>query len=125
MKKLTIWQPPSPRAASPPPGAARRSTRFFAMSRHGFIPGSSAHDGVRTALFAGLLQSRRRLGRMVAMHKGDHPHDYDYLGRPGPARYAATRRKTFTLGVAGPVGSGRPRWSSGSARTSGPRSTSR
>jgi urease accessory protein len=81
------------------------------MSRHGFIPGSSAHDGVRTALFAGLPRSRRRLGRMVAMHKGDHPHehphDYDYLGRPGPARYAATRRKTFTLGVAGPVGSGK------------------
>jgi urease accessory protein len=48
---------------------------------------------------------------LAARHKGDHPHDhphdFDYMGRPGPARYAATRRKTFTLGVAGPVGSGK------------------
>ncbi len=81
------------------------------MSRNGFIPDSSAREGVGDVLFAGPRQSRHRLGRLVAMHKGDHPHehsqDFDYLGRPGPARYAATRRKTFTLGVAGPVGSGK------------------
>jgi urease accessory protein len=36
-----------------------------------------------------------------------HPHEHDYLGGPGPARYAGPRRKTFVLGVAGPVGSGK------------------
>jgi urease accessory protein len=43
------------------------------------------------------------------LHKGDHPHDHghDYAGAPGPARFAGPRRKTFTLGVAGPVGSGK------------------
>ncbi len=44
-------------------------------------------------------------------HKGnqphEHPHDADYLGAPGPARFAGPRRKTFTLGIAGPVGSGK------------------
>ena len=29
------------------------------------------------------------------------------MGRPGPARYAGPSRKVFTLGVAGPVGSGK------------------
>ncbi|MDR3621200.1 MAG: urease accessory protein UreG [Paludisphaera borealis] len=29
------------------------------------------------------------------------------MGRPGPARYAGPTRKVFTLGVAGPVGSGK------------------
>lgn len=33
--------------------------------------------------------------------------DADYLGGSGPARYAGTKRKVFTLGVAGPVGSGK------------------
>ena len=80
------------------------------MSRHGFIPGFSALDGVRT-LFAGLRRAGvdwgawSRCTREIIPH--EHPHDFDYLGRPGPARYAATRRKTFTLGVAGPVGSGK------------------
>jgi urease accessory protein len=81
------------------------------MSRHGSIPGFSARDGIRDVLFAGGGMGRQMSGRPVARHKGDHPHehphDYDYMGRPGPARYAATRRKTFTLGVAGPVGSGK------------------
>ena len=46
----------------------------------------------------------------VAFHniKGDaHHHDHDYQGQPGQARYAGSRRKTFTLGIAGPVGSGK------------------
>ena len=32
---------------------------------------------------------------------------HDYMGGPGPARYAGAKRKVFTLGVAGPVGSGK------------------
>lgn len=44
-----------------------------------------------------------------AFHKEGHghSHDHDYHGNTGPARYAGPRRKTFTLGVAGPVGSGK------------------
>jgi len=37
----------------------------------------------------------------------DHSHSHDYMGAPGPARYAGSRRTVFTLGVAGPVGSGK------------------
>jgi urease accessory protein len=51
---------------------------------------------------------RRRLWQGVAFHKGhSHDHDNDYKGGPGPARYAGPKRKVFTLGVAGPVGSGK------------------
>ncbi len=49
---------------------------------------------------------RRRLGLGVAFHK-DHDHPHDHMGRPGPARYAGPSRQVFTLGVAGPVGSGK------------------
>ncbi len=45
-----------------------------------------------------------RWGRVF--HK-DHDHSHDHKGRPGPARYAGPSRKVFTLGVAGPVGSGK------------------
>jgi urease accessory protein len=41
----------------------------------------------------------------VAFHNDPHPHDHQ--GRPGPARYAGPTRQVFTLGVAGPVGSGK------------------
>ncbi|MBX7103573.1 MAG: urease accessory protein UreG [Gemmataceae bacterium] len=41
-----------------------------------------------------------------AFHK-DHDHPSGYGGQPGPARYAGPKRKVFTLGVAGPVGSGK------------------
>ncbi len=41
----------------------------------------------------------------VAFHDTGHPHDH--AGAPGPARFAGPRRKVFTLGVAGPVGSGK------------------
>jgi urease accessory protein len=40
-------------------------------------------------------------------HDHDHDHSHDYMGGPGPARYAGTKRRVFTLGVAGPVGSGK------------------
>lgn len=49
---------------------------------------------------------RRRFGPLAVAHK-DHGHDADHLGRPGPARYAGPSRNVFTLGVAGPVGSGK------------------
>jgi urease accessory protein len=71
----------------------------------------SAPDAAGDILFSSARAHRPAFRPLVARHKGDHPHDhphdYDYMGRPGPARYAATRRKTFTLGVAGPVGSGK------------------
>jgi urease accessory protein len=49
----------------------------------------------------------RRVARWgVAFHK-DHEHPHDHMGRPGPARYAGPSRKVYTIGVAGPVGSGK------------------
>ena len=53
---------------------------------------------------------RRRSCFGVRFHnvKGEpHHHGHDYTGQPGTARYAGSRRKTFTLGIAGPVGSGK------------------
>lgn len=55
------------------------------------------------------LRSRRPLGCRVAFHRdpaGD-AHAHDYHGVAGPARYAGAQRGVFTLGVAGPVGSGK------------------
>ena len=49
---------------------------------------------------------RRRARWGPAFHK-DHEHPHDHMGRPGPARYAGPSRTVFTLGVAGPVGSGK------------------
>lgn len=41
-------------------------------------------------------------------HKDPDPsHNHDYMGKPGSARYAGSSRTVFTLGVAGPVGSGK------------------
>ena len=52
-------------------------------------------------------RQRRRAPRWgVAFHK-DHDHPHDHMGRPGPARYAGPSRKVYTIGVAGPVGSGK------------------
>lgn len=44
----------------------------------------------------------RRWG--VAYHRDP---GHDHMGRPGPARYAGPSRRVFTLGIAGPVGSGK------------------
>src|SRR4051794_14804093 len=77
------------------------------MSKLAYIPACFDHDDSEVVLGARRWRSRRSIQSLAACHKGDHAHDYDYMGRPGPARYAATRRKTFTLGVAGPVGSGK------------------
>jgi urease accessory protein len=66
-------------------------------------PGSAAVDG-----FGGGL--RRRFHPLVACHKGGHDHGHGHAGTGAEAaapRYAGPTRKTFTLGVAGPVGSGK------------------
>lgn len=48
---------------------------------------------------------RRRLSRLGIVFHKDHEHDY--MGGAGPARYAGSKRRVFTIGVAGPVGSGK------------------
>ncbi len=50
--------------------------------------------------------ARRKQSRRngVRFHNDDN---HDYLGGSGPPRYAGGKRKVFTLGVAGPVGSGK------------------
>jgi urease accessory protein len=50
---------------------------------------------------------RRRSFRWGVVYHKDHEHPHDHMGRPGPARYAGTSRRVFTMGVAGPVGSGK------------------
>ncbi len=47
---------------------------------------------------------RRRWGLGVRFHKDP---GHDHMGRPGPARYAGPSRGVFTVGIAGPVGSGK------------------
>ncbi len=49
---------------------------------------------------------RRRPCWGAAFHN-DHNRSHDHLGRPGPARYAGPSRAVYTIGVAGPVGSGK------------------
>jgi len=66
------------------------------MSKPDSIPDSSGPE-----------RTRRAFRPPVAFHKGGHDHSHDHSGAPGPARFAGPRRKTFTLGVAGPVGSGK------------------
>ncbi len=50
-----------------------------------------------------------RSAARVAFHRdpAGHDHTHAYRGEPGPARYAGSKRRVFTLGVAGPVGSGK------------------
>lgn len=69
------------------------------MNRLNFIPDSS---GPENLLGRSLHRSRKPLN---PGHKGHEEHTY--MGTSGPARFAGSRRKTFTLGVAGPVGSGK------------------
>ncbi|MFO0851505.1 MAG: urease accessory protein UreG [Gemmataceae bacterium] len=71
------------------------------MNKLGFTPECSAPDS-RAGRF-------RRRAPGVAFHKveGGHDHTHDYMGGAGPARYAGAKRRVFTLGVCGPVGSGK------------------
>lgn len=77
------------------------------MNKPGFTPACSDRDPWLDPV-ANRARPRRRSGLrpLLAFHKGEH-HEHDYGGTPGPARFAGPRRKTFTLGVAGPVGSGK------------------
>jgi urease accessory protein len=43
----------------------------------------------------------------IAWHNTGQPHDHDFQSGPGRPRYAGPRRRVFTLGIAGPVGSGK------------------
>ena len=76
------------------------------MSKLGSMPGCSALDRWTDALGRIERPCRRQPVFGVVFHK-DHDHPSDHMGRPGPARYAGPTRKVFTLGVAGPVGSGK------------------
>jgi urease accessory protein len=76
------------------------------MSKLAFTHECFAHDPLLDAT-GWLMRTHRRRPRWgVAFHK-DHDHPHDYMGRPGPARYAGSNRTVYTLGVAGPVGSGK------------------
>ena len=65
------------------------------MIRHDFMPGCSGPE-----------QARRRRQRVPGVAFHDDPM-FDYMGGAGRARYAGTKRSVFTLGVCGPVGSGK------------------
>jgi urease accessory protein len=76
------------------------------MSKRVFMHECFGHDRWFDPL-SYLARHPRRIARWgVAFHK-DHDHPHDHMGRPGPARYAGPSRKVYTIGVAGPVGSGK------------------
>lgn len=52
-------------------------------------------------------RSRIRLRGVYHNDPNNPNHTHDYTGTPGPARYAGPKRQVFTLGIAGPVGSGK------------------
>ena len=52
-------------------------------------------------------EPRRRCWTGIFRHREGHDHAHDHLGGHGPPRFAGPRRKVFTLGIAGPVGSGK------------------
>jgi urease accessory protein len=76
------------------------------MSKLDCMLGCSGLDGWSNELGWPGPPGRRRIAAPVAFHK-DHEHPHDHMGRPGPARYAGPSRKVYTIGVAGPVGSGK------------------
>jgi urease accessory protein len=76
------------------------------MSKLAFMLGCFDHDLWSSPLVLPAGRLRRRLCETVVFHK-DHDHPHDHMGRPGPARYAGPSRKVYTIGVAGPVGSGK------------------
>jgi urease accessory protein len=76
------------------------------MSKLAYTPGCSDLD-----LYLGppgwpTRGVRRRLSHGAPFHN-NHDHPHDHMGRPGPARYAGPSRQVYTIGVAGPVGSGK------------------
>ncbi len=76
------------------------------MSKLDCMPGCSDLEPVLPWEWLPERARRRRLRHLAPAHK-DHEHSHDHMGRPGPARYAGPVRKVYTIGVAGPVGSGK------------------
>ncbi len=76
------------------------------MNKRSFTLECFDHDGWSSTPEWVARCTRRRARWGVAFHK-DHDHPHDHMGRPGPARYAGPSRRVFTIGVAGPVGSGK------------------
>lgn len=66
------------------------------MNKLVFTPACSAPDG-----------DARRPGVFFHKDPNNPNHTHDYMGGVGPARYAGPKRQVFTLGVCGPVGSGK------------------
>lgn len=73
------------------------------MSKRNFTPECFDPDG-----FGHPLTGPRRFHHHrywgLAFHRDP---GHDHMGRPGPARYAGSTRQVFTVGIAGPVGSGK------------------
>jgi urease accessory protein len=76
------------------------------MSKLAFMLGCTDHDPWAEPSILPPRSLKRRPHWGVAFHK-DHDHPSDHMGRPGPARYAGPSRQVYTIGVAGPVGSGK------------------
>ena len=76
------------------------------MSKLISMPACSDPDSGAERPAWSVVRRRRRPQWGLAFHK-DHDHPHDHQGRPGPARYAGPSRKVYTIGVAGPVGSGK------------------
>src|SRR5580698_6253226 len=104
-----------PTSRSTRPAAAVRIMRSCVMNSLDSIPGCFARDVDATfgriepraseaQFFTAGGRTRRFGGACHREH--DHDHDHDGMGG-GAARFAGPKRKTFTVGVAGPVGSGK------------------
>src|SRR6516165_6070274 len=109
MTTSATWPRPSSIATPRPPAPVALSTRSSVMSKLDFMPECFAPDP--WAHLSGWTARRRRLHRWgVVFHKDPahgHDHGHDYMGQPGTARYAGSKRRVYTIGVAGPVGSGK------------------
>src|SRR5579872_5800612 len=87
---------------SPGPAAALLITRFCAMNSHDSIPG--CFDRELISLFGEVEPSpvaRETRDRSRVVRHREHDHD------GGKLRFAGPKRRTFTVGIAGPVGSGK------------------
>lgn len=78
------------------------------MNSHGYTADSSAPDAGPGPAPRRDRSRRWFAARGVRFHHPEHDHEHasGYMG-VGPARYAGPRRKVFTVGVCGPVGSGK------------------
>jgi urease accessory protein len=72
------------------------------MNKLSFMPECSVPDPGQLG-----TPARRRVARVRVAFHSDPNYISGHRGEVGPARYAGSKRKVFTLGVAGPVGSGK------------------